>query len=78
MTDRLKAVIASFLDLELGQFEDSASPATISAWDSVKQIDIMLGVEEEFKVRFRDEEIATLTSYVAIRDALRGRGAIVA
>lgn len=70
MSDRLRAIIASVLDLAPADIGDDASPDTIANWDSVKQMDVMLAVEDEFQVRFEDEQIAQLTSYIAIRDAI--------
>lgn len=70
MSDRLRAVIASVLDLAPTEIGDDASPDTIASWDSVKQMDMMLAVEDEFQIRFEDEQIAKLTSYIAIRDAV--------
>jgi acyl carrier protein len=75
MSDRLKVVIASILDILSDDVRDDTSPETLANWDSVKQIDLMLAVEDEFKVRFNDEEIATLASYASIKEALLARGA---
>lgn len=74
MSDRLKLIIATILELPLESVGDDASPATLANWDSVKQMDVMLAVEDEFKVRFDEEEISTLTSYASIRDAIASRG----
>ena len=70
MSDRLRAVIASVLDVSPSDIGDDASPETMPSWDSVKQMDVMLAVEDEFQIRFEDEQIAQLTSYIAIRDAV--------
>jgi acyl carrier protein len=77
MSHRLKIVIASILDIPSEEVGEDSSPETLSNWDSVKQIDLMLGVEDEFRVRFTEEEIATLTSYASIREALLARGAVL-
>ena len=74
MSDRLKLIIATILDIPPADVGDDASPETLASWDSVKQMDLMLAVEDDFGVRFSDDEIATLTTYVAIRDALLTRG----
>jgi acyl carrier protein len=70
MERRLKTTIAAVLDIDPGTLGDDASPETIANWDSIKQMDIILAVEDEFDVRFRDETIAELASYVLIRDEL--------
>ena len=75
MPDRLKNVIAAILDIPTSEIGDDASPETISQWDSVKQMDLMLAIEDEFNIRFNDDEMVTLTSYPAIKDAIVSRGA---
>ena len=74
MERRLKTTIAAVLGLDPDAVKDDASPETIAEWDSVKQMDIVLAVEDEFDVRFDDNVIATLASYVLIRDELASLG----
>jgi acyl carrier protein len=71
---RLKKTVAAVLDLDPTELGDDASPETISNWDSVKQMDIVLAVEDEFDVRFKDEVFAEISSYVLIRDELASMG----
>ncbi|HLK26424.1 MAG TPA: acyl carrier protein [Caulobacteraceae bacterium] len=72
---RLKWTIAVVLDLDAAQLGDDASSETIPAWDSVKQMDIVLAVESEFDVRFTDAAIPNLTSYRILRQELAALGA---
>ena len=77
MERRLKTTIAAVLGLDVDAVGDDASAETIAAWDSVKQMDIVLAVEDEFDVRFSDDVIATLASYALIRDELASLGVAV-
>jgi acyl carrier protein len=59
------------------QFDDPAlvigpgtSPATLPGWDSVAQIQIVLAVEEAFRVRFTTRQVAGLRSVADILDLL--------
>lgn len=70
MEERLKTVLAQILDITPQAINESTSPATVSVWDSLKQMQIMLAVEDEFGVQFSDEQIHELQSYAAIRQAL--------
>jgi acyl carrier protein len=54
------------------------SPATLASWDSLKQIDIVLTVEEVFGIDLTTAEILSLTSVAALVGILRGRGIDVA
>jgi acyl carrier protein len=50
------------------------SPATLWPWDSVRQVDIVLTVEETFDIALSTAEIAALTSVGALFEVLRRRG----
>lgn len=70
MEERLKKVLAATLNFPAGQINESSSPRTIPQWDSLKQMQIMLAVEDEFGVQFADDDIHQLSDYVLIREAL--------
>lgn len=70
MEARLKAVLAATLNVPAEQIDVNASPATIAQWDSLKQMQVMLAVEDEFGVQFADDDIHQLTSYSAILSRL--------
>ena len=51
---------------------DTDSPATISAWDSVGHLQLMLALEQEFGVQFEADEFATLAGVAALEQRLGG------
>jgi acyl carrier protein len=73
---RLKRTIAAVLDVDVGVIGDDASSETIAAWDSVKQMDILLAVEDEFDVRFGDELLPELSSFRRIVEELIAIGVL--
>jgi acyl carrier protein len=70
MESRLKTVISSILNLRPQDIGEDTSPANVKNWDSLKQMQIMLAVEEEFGIQFTDDQIYQLVGYRKIRDAL--------
>ena len=50
------------------------SPATLWPWDSLRQVDIILAVEETFNIGLTTREIAHLKSVGALAALLRARG----
>ena len=50
------------------------SPATLDAWDSLKQIDIVLALEEAFQIDLTTREIVALSSVASLVEILRARG----
>lgn len=52
------------------QIREGASPQTISNWDSLAHMNLVLALEEEFGVQFQDQELVQMTSFEAILSSL--------
>jgi acyl carrier protein len=48
-----------------------ASSATIAEWDSVRHLQLMLALEEEFNVQFETDELVSLRTLPLIEQRLR-------
>ena len=51
------------------------SPVTVGAWDSLRQVDVILAVEEAFGIALTTADIVELKSVRALVQILRRRGA---
>ncbi len=47
--------------------------ADVPGWDSLRHIDLVVAVEDEFGVRFKSSELGKLDNVGALVDLLRGR-----
>jgi len=54
------------MDIDLSEIGDNASPETIKVWDSIKQISLILSLEEEFNIHFSDEQTLDLINFKII------------
>lgn len=70
MDDRIKVVISAVLGLEIGMIHDEISPDTVEDWDSLKHMELIMALEEEFSVQFTDDEIMSMLSYRRILEVL--------
>ena len=76
MVDRVlvKSVLASVLEVNLAQIDDESSMDTIGSWDSLRQMNLVLALEEAFAVSIPDDDAANATSYkllvLALEDQL--------
>lgn len=70
MEERVREVMAAILGLEEDEIEDDTSPNTVESWDSLKHMNLILALEEEFDVEFSDDQVVELTSYKEIRETL--------
>ena len=62
----VKNVMAAVLELDVKSLDESSSMDNISAWDSLKQMNLILALEESFGVSIPDEDAANATSYQLI------------
>lgn len=65
--DTLKDVMATVLGIAADSIDDDTSMDTVEAWDSIKHMNLVLAIEEEFGVSIPDEDAANITSYPLIR-----------
>ncbi len=66
MEDRIKKVMAAVFAVPVAEISDNASLHEIEAWDSLRHINLILALEEEFGIHFEEEEIATLVNFKMI------------
>lgn len=71
MPPELKEILRNVLGVDSVSEDDSA--ATIDAWDSVRHLDLMMAIEEQFGIRFEAEEIPDLSSVRAISQVIEAR-----
>jgi acyl carrier protein len=60
--DRARAVLAKALKIGPEAIADTASQLDLSAWDSVRHMNVVLALENDFGIEFEDAELPTLTS----------------
>ena len=57
---RIKSVMSAVFQLPLNQITELSSPDTIESWDSLKHINMIVALEEEFNVEFTDDNITEM------------------
>ncbi len=63
----LRQVMATILNVDIARIEPECSMDTIKEWDSLHHMNLVLALEEEFKISIPDEEAANITSYKLIK-----------
>jgi acyl carrier protein len=66
MNNKLKKIVSEILEVEIERINDETSPQNIESWDSLKHIYLVTSIEEEFNVRFSDEEITEMLNFKLI------------
>jgi len=60
---KIKEVMAAVLDVDPSTINEDASMDSIPSWNSLRQMSLVLALEEEFGVSFPDEDAANATSF---------------
>lgn len=72
--DEIRKVMAGVFGIEQALIGEDASPGNIEQWDSLRHMSLILALEDEFGVRFQEEEIDQLISFPLIDLALKELG----
>ena len=72
MQAKVLNVVSEVLGVPVDDLTDDSSPESIESWDSLKHMNLVLALEEEFGIRFSDEQIVAMLSIRAIKDAVAG------
>lgn len=59
---RARAALAKALKTDPEAIADNASQMDLSEWDSVRHMNVVLALENDFGIEFEDAELPTLTS----------------
>lgn len=80
MDERIRTVFRDVFDDPRLAIDDTTSSRDVAGWDSLAQVRLIIGLEQEFRVSFSTEDLALLSAEGAsvgdlkrvVRDKLRG------
>jgi acyl carrier protein len=55
--------MASVFEVSVDDINDESSPDTIENWDSLRHMNLITVLEEEFDIRFNDEQITEMMNF---------------
>jgi len=73
MEDRIKYVMSTVFEIPVEQIKDDSSPETIESWDSLKHMNLVVALEEEFEIELTDDEIIEMMNYLLIIEVLKNK-----
>lgn len=71
---RVRRVIEDLFGAHDVELTDGTAPAEIPGWDSLGNVNVMFGLEQEFNVRFSDEDFAPVDTIGHLKERLRRHG----
>jgi acyl carrier protein len=70
--ERVIKIISSIMSVPQENLDESSSPESVDKWESMKHINLVLAIEEEFNIQFDDEQIAQLHDVRSIVKIIEG------
>ena len=72
--DRLTQTVAEVLGVNPYLLSEESSPSTISSWDSLGHLNLVIAIEEEFEVNLSGEQVLAMHNMGSIRRILHQYG----
>lgn len=66
MSEAIKEIMAQVFQIDTETITADTSPETVERWDSLKHMQLIMALEDEFGVEFPDEAIPEMLSYGVI------------
>lgn len=73
LKERVFKIISQVMDIPFEEVNERSSPENLEKWDSLQHMNLILALEEEFKIRFTDEEIVGMGEVIIILEALQNK-----
>jgi acyl carrier protein len=66
MEDRIKNVMSAVFEIPADQICNESSSDTIATWDSLKHMNLIIALEEEFNISIPDHEVGNMLNFELI------------
>lgn len=63
MKNKIINIMASVFEVSVDDINDDSSPDTIENWDSLRHMNLITVLEEEFDIRLNDEQITEMMNF---------------
>ena len=64
--EKIKKVMSSVFEIPFEEITEASSLDNIESWDSLKHLNLILALEEEFEITIPDEEVGNLINFKLI------------
>ena len=72
--EKLKRVLANIFNIDIEGIDDTTSVDTVSQWDSLKHLNLVLALEQEFNITLSTEQTVEILNYPLIKAVLSEHG----
>ena len=72
--ERLTELVAEVLEVDPASVTDADGPATLPGWTSLRHLQLIVTLEETYRISFAYEEVRKVDSIGGLRAVLRAKG----
>ena len=72
LDERIKDVMAGVFEIDAATIDENSTQSNIETWDSIKTLDLIVSLEEEFDISIPLEEVGNMTSFNSIKKLIEG------
>ena len=76
MEERVKNVMSLVFDINVSEINDDTSPDTVKNWDSLRHMQFIEALEDEFAIELDEEQIVEMMNYQLVLYTLKSFDAI--
>lgn len=73
LEERVFRIISQVMNVPFEKINGRSSPEELEKWDSFQHMNLILALEEEFKIRFSEEEIVQMGNAGIILEAVQDK-----
>lgn len=74
MEIKLKEIMSQVFNVPEDTIDSLSSPDTIESWDSLRHMNLVTALEEEFNIRLTYEQISEMLNFSLIIEVLKENG----
>ncbi len=73
LKDKIKEIMSAIFNVDISNINEDSSSDTIDSWDSLKHMNLILAIEEEFNLSLSDDEVINMFDFKSINNTLEVR-----
>jgi acyl carrier protein len=66
ISEQIKTVMSAVFQIPISEINETSSSDSIETWDSIRHLNLILALEEEFSISIPDEEVGNLFNFKLI------------
>lgn len=73
MEQEVKAIMSQILEIPIGEINTATSMDSVDTWDSLRHMEIISAIEQQFQIEFEAEEAMDMTNLGVIMRILAAK-----